>query len=120
MNSSLRLALFLIGSLPILPACTITSTVAGEELPASALESLQRGVSTEADVLRALGPPADLGRLQTGLIFVYRLTEESLQSLSISYSIGSGGYTGEVKRPGTLVVFFDRKGVVTGWGLSRI
>lgn len=103
----------------LLPACSVVSISAGDRLPADALRALQPGVSTQADAIRELGPPGDVGQLRFATIFVYRLTEESAESLQLSFQISSAGYTDEERRFGALAVFFDRKGVLTGWGLSQ-
>lgn len=102
-----------------LPACTFVSVAAGEHLPARSLASLEPGVSTQADVIRELGPPGDVGHLRFATVFVYRLTLESVQALEISVQVASAGYQEEDRRFGALAVFFDRKGVLTGWGLSQ-
>lgn len=105
-------------TLPFVGACTITNAVVGDDLPDAALQAIEPGRSTESDVIREVGPPSDVAPLETGSIFVYRLTEENTRSLQLSYGYASGGYTGEQRRFGAVVIFFDHKGVVTGWGLS--
>ncbi len=101
-----------------LPACTIVHVRAGDELPADRLESLTAGVSTQADVIREIGPPTDVGNLMKGSVFVYRLTEGSAQALEIGFAAAIAGYQNERRTYWALVVVFDREGVVSGWGLS--
>lgn len=105
--------------LVLLPACSFVSATSGDDLPAAALDSLQAGVSTEDDVIRLVGPPGEVARLSGGSLFVYRLTKEASRTLEISYAVATGGYHGDRRRFGALVILFDRKGIVTGWGLSH-
>ncbi len=112
-----RVAAALLG-LAILPACAITDYTAGQELRPAALSGLLPGQSTQADVLRELGPPDDLAELLYGSIWVYRLVEGDESLLEIAVYQGSAGITRTASRWTSLAVIFDRKGTLSAMGLA--
>lgn len=94
------------------PGCTLTDVSVGEDIPAKAVQDLEPGVSTLADVVRDVGPPHEVAHLRYGSVFIYRLTEEAGESLNISLVLAEFGYSGEDRRPGVMLVQFDRKGTL--------
>jgi hypothetical protein len=96
----------------LLSGCALTDVSVGEDIRAKAVPELEPGVSTMADVVRDVGPPHEVAHLRYGSVFVYRLTEEVGESLNISLVLAEFGYAGEDRRPGVMLVQFDRKGTL--------
>ena len=65
----------------VLSACSFSRGTLGDELPDSAIQSIQKGVSTRADVVAALGAPDRVVRAEGGEIFQYYRYDAKVGSL---------------------------------------
>lgn len=115
MRVTLRLLLPL---LLISASCTVARQTIGRQLPA-ALDDLQIGISTKADALALLGPPASVRRQFDGDLLFYRRDVVNswgilLVPLLPIYSHWEGEASSDI-----LALLFDHRGVLAGIGLTR-
>jgi outer membrane protein assembly factor BamE (lipoprotein component of BamABCDE complex) len=110
--------------LPLLPlvlaacvGCTISREYDGQQLGPEQLEALAN-VETKAEVLEQVGPPEDMGLLQDGSVFIYRFRREALENLNLQFFRATFDYESTDRRTDRLVVLFDKRGQVTGYGLD--
>ena len=111
---ALLAALLILAGLGI--GCSIRQEYGGSPLPVDDLPLLKRGM-TKADVLTLLGPPDGLGLRLKGSVFIYRYAKGEEAGLQISAYQASLSYDTSDNRMDRVVVFFDKKGVVTEFGI---
>ena len=103
--------------------CTIGRVRRGAPVPVRPDAVLSVGTSTKADVLRELGAPDTVQRQWDGDLFAYRYHAEDLERLDIAWPYGVDvdvfSWYDIDERHDTLLVFFDREGVVRAMGLPR-
>jgi len=103
------LALALCG---LLGGCFLTRTTVNEPLPVAAVEGLQVGTSSSADVLEALGAPTDV--IQLGSKSAWRYDFGASKRAAFSILIVS--FLNEDTRADRVWVFFDEAGVLSNIG----
>ncbi len=81
-------------------------------MPADLVARLEQGMSKVA-VLELLGPPDTVGLRLQGSVFIYRYHNESDKGLKLSLVRASFQYETSDRRTARLVVFFDKKGLIT-------
>ncbi len=103
--------------------CTIGRYVRFEPIPEAPEEVLVAGKTTKADVLRELGAPTEIHRQWDGDLFMYRYVRRNIATLDIAEPYVTRQslfvYDSKSERHDRLAVFFDRQGVVQGFGVSR-
>lgn len=78
------------------------------------LPSFEAGITTQSDVLQALGPPSQLIRLEDGSVFYY-LTEESGETTFLLFIYN---HTRSRTRYDRAIFFFDGEGKLTEFATS--
>jgi hypothetical protein len=106
--------LFLAASLAFLPACAFARTSENRPLDEGALRALQPGVSSAADVVRALGAPVDVVQLGTRSAYRYQFTSSKRAALFLLVL----GFYNQDTRADRAWVFFDANGVLTHVGAT--
>ncbi|MFO7871531.1 MAG: outer membrane protein assembly factor BamE [Kiritimatiellia bacterium] len=81
-------------------------------MPADSVGMLEKGMS-KAEVLELLGPPDTVGLRLEGSVFIYRYHNEEGKGLDVSATPGSFEYETLNRQTDRVVVFFDKKGIVT-------
>jgi hypothetical protein len=106
----------LLGLLVLMAACSRTDSTAGvENLWRSDAFQVTEGVTTEADVLEALGPPSQIINLENGTVFYYlREAFRSDRLLLIIYN-----KTKRTTRYDRAIFFFDRNGLLRNASFSQ-
>lgn len=105
--------------LALLPqvGCTIGREFVGGQLGVQQLEQLGR-LETKAEVLEVLGPPNDMGLQLRESVFLYRVRREEAENLNLSFFRASFDYQQVDRRTDRLIVFFDKQGRITRYGLD--
>lgn len=109
----LLLCLLLLG----LSGCTIGREYVGGQLGRAQLEQLAK-LETKGEVLETLGPPNDMGLQLRESVFLYRVRREAAENLNLSFFRASFDYEQIDRRTDRLIVFFDKRGRVTRYGLD--
>jgi len=103
--------------------CVITREYLGNDLPIVADGELVPGITTKADVLRKVGPPDRIARMYSGDVFVYAFIRRNGNSLILSEPVITHltffEYHREQEKSDSLVVMFDRAGVLVSVGLQH-
>ncbi|HBP17252.1 MAG TPA: hypothetical protein DEA08_05565 [Planctomycetes bacterium] len=97
--------------------CTIGREYVGGQLGEQQLEQLAT-LHTKAEVLEVLGPPNDMGLQLRESVFLYRVQREAAENLNLSFFRASFDYQQIDRRTDRLIVFFDKGGRVTRYGLD--
>lgn len=87
-------------------------------MPSEQYQRLQPGMS-KAQVLDLLGPPDSAGLRLRGTVFVYRYQDQGDMGIQVSLFRASFAYDRSDRRTERLVVFFDKKGLVTEFAKDR-
>jgi outer membrane protein assembly factor BamE (lipoprotein component of BamABCDE complex) len=87
----------------------------GTPLDEEAVRLVRPGM-TKAEVLELLGPPDTPGLRLDGTVFIYRYQDEGERGLRLSLMQASVKYESTDRLTHRVVVFFDKKGIVTGVG----
>jgi len=111
-----RLAAALLAAAAV-AGCTISTEHGGGLLTPAQLERLAAS-GTKAEVLERVGPPVDVGLQLDGSVFIYRSRREELENLNLSFFQVTFDYETIDRRTDRLVVFFDKTGRKTGYGLD--
>lgn len=93
-------------------ACGIIKTqqiTRGHDILATDVSQIKKGVSTEKDILRLLGPPTKARETADGKEFFYEYAKSGGPQWNLLISVGGGTATK------TLLVWFDKNGVVTDY-----
>lgn len=104
-------------ALSLLAGCTIGREFVGGQLGKQQLEQL-RELRTKAEVLEVLGPPNDMGLQLRESVFLYRVRREAAENLNLSFFRASFDYEQIDRRTDRLIVFFDKQGGITRYGLD--
>ena len=102
----------------LLCACTLKRDFVGAPKSTEAVRLIRTGM-TKADVLEIIGPPDAMGLRLDGSVFIYRYRDAGGEGLKVSIMQASIAYEASRRRTSRVVVFFDKKGYVTGIGGSR-
>lgn len=108
------LALILVASL--IGACGIvkTQTVSrGIDIEKSDVREIVKGETTEKEIIMLFGPPTKVRDLDDGKQFFYEYTKVGGVQWNLLISVGGSTTTK------TLLVWFDKKGVVTDYAYKR-
>jgi len=89
----------------------------GGQLGAEQLEQLSE-LESKAEVLEVLGPPNDMGLQLRESVFLYRVRREAAENLNLSFFRASFDYEQIDRRTDRLIVFFDKQGRITRYGLD--
>lgn len=101
----------------VLAGCTITREYQGGELGLIELTRLRRA-QTKAEVLTQVGPPDEVGLQLEGSVFIYRVRREDYENLNLNVFQATFDYEETDRRTDRMVVFFDKDGNKTGFGLD--
>ena len=112
MRRFLLALLLLLGS-----GCTIAREFEGGSLSERHLLRL-KGLKTKAAVLTELGPPNLIGLQLNESVFLYRFRREENENLNVALFQASFDYDQVDRRVDRLIVFFDKRGRVTRYGLD--
>lgn len=99
-----------------LAACGIISTqtaTRGHDISGSEVDQLQKGQSTEKDVLKLFGPPTKVRDTEEGKEFLYEYAKSGGLKWNLLFSVGGGT---EQK---SLLVWLDKNGVVTDYAFKQ-
>ena len=99
-----------------LPGCGIIKTqsaIRGHNIASGDVNSIQKGTSTEKDILKLFGPPTKVRDTEEGKEYFYEYAKTGGFQWNLVFSIG-GSTT--VK---TLIVWLDKKGVVTDYAFKK-
>ncbi len=110
-NNVLRLASFFLIAF-LITACGIVRTQKisrGLDIATSDVNSIQKGVTTDKEVMKLFGPPTKVRDTAEGQQFFYEYTKSGGPQLNLVVSVGGGTLTK------TLMVWFDKQGVVTDY-----
>jgi outer membrane protein assembly factor BamE (lipoprotein component of BamABCDE complex) len=106
-----------------LSACTIGRRYTGVEIRDDPTARIQPGSTTRAEVLAIFGPPDRILRQTTGDVFVYRFERRNSTSFTLEEPIVTDmeifSWNKVQEKSDQLTVFFDREGIVTGFGYRR-
>ena len=98
--------------------CSIGQEWVGSPLPEEQFQLLRQGMS-KVEVLGLLGPPDTAGLRLNGSVFIYRYQSSDDMGIELSAFRTSVQYDRSDRRTDRLVVFFDKKGVVTEFVRDR-
>ncbi|MCI0342593.1 MAG: hypothetical protein L0216_15870 [Planctomycetales bacterium] len=105
-----------------LAGCTIGRYERFEPIPADPETVLVPGKTTKAEVLAELGAPTEIHRQWDGDLFMYRYVRRNIATLEIAEPYVTRQslfvYDSKSERHDRLAVFFDRRGVVSGFGIT--
>ncbi len=73
------------------------------------VNSIQKGVTTDKEIMKMFGPPTKVRDTAEGPQFFYEYTKSGGPQLNLVVSVGGGTLTK------TLMVWFDKQGVVTDY-----
>ena len=107
-----------------LSACTtITHSSNGTPIHTGALQHLEKGRTTTAEVLQLLGPPQQIVRRRDGDLFLYQYeTVDGMQMRFIEPILTRTpffDYRQSFRKRDTLAVLFDKHGVVDTYGYAQ-
>ena len=114
---SARAALFVagLGVLSLTAGCTIRHVHAGNRVTAEQVAALAT-ITTKAEVLEQVGPPAAIELLPQGSVFLYRHVRSRGEGLEITAVQASFERSESDRRDETLRVEFDKQGRVVSYG----
>jgi len=109
--------LFLLSFVALVSGCANFKTVQGVSSPwdEDARQVWERGVTTQSQVLDAIGPPSQIIALHDGTVLYY-LRERGAGSAQIFILYNTGKLDVEYDRA---VFFFDSEGVLTDYSYSK-
>ncbi|MHC4778247.1 MAG: outer membrane protein assembly factor BamE domain-containing protein [Planctomycetota bacterium] len=87
-------------------------------MSAEAVHLVRTGM-TKADVLETIGPPDTMGLRLDGSVFIYRYRDSGGEGVNLSLMQASISYEASRKRTRRVVIFFDKKGIVSLVGGNR-
>ena len=100
----------------LLTGCGIISyqtTERGHHLAQSDVQGIVKGQTTERDVLKIFGPPSKMRDTDEGKEFLYEYDKSGGLRWNLGISVGGGT---AVK---TLIVWLDKKGIVTDYAFKQ-
>jgi outer membrane protein assembly factor BamE (lipoprotein component of BamABCDE complex) len=111
MKKSLKL-FALILAIAMSSACGVVTTqqmIRGHNISKGDVKKIQKGVTTEREVLGSFGPPSKVRDTEDGKEFLYEYTRNGGLRWNLIFSVGGGSATK------TLMVWLDKKGIVTDY-----
>jgi len=110
-NNVVRLASFFLIAF-LITACGIVRTQKisrGLDILTSDVNSIEKGKTTDKEIMKKFGPPTKVRDTAEGQQFFYEYTKSGGPQLNLVVSVGGGTLTK------TLMVWFDKQGVVTDY-----
>jgi len=98
-----------------LSGCAFSRLHAGIPFAASDVAAIRTGMA-KATVLERLGPPDQVAPLPQGSAFVYYFAAQRAAELRLTFFPAAFDYDREHNLEDTLMVLFDRNGLVSGVG----
>ena len=99
----------------LLTGCNIISTQSetrGHNIRGSEVGQIQKGVSTEKDVLKLFGPPTKVRDTEKGKEYLYEYAKSGGLRWNLLFSVGGGS---SIK---TLLVWLNKEGVVEDYAFK--
>ena len=117
-------SLILIGFLMILfCSCSIGRVYMGSEIKNDPKEKIMIGSTTKGEILEMFGPPDRIQKQYDGDIFVYLYLRKNSSKLAIEEPYFTNftlfSYTKVQQKKDSLVILFDKDGVVKNYGFRR-
>lgn len=120
--AALLLALVALAA-PAAVGCTLTRVYRGTPIRMDAVGLIEAGVTTKGEVLTRLGAPDGIVRQFDGDIFVYRYVRRNTATLRLEEPVVTRleifSWTRSEQRHDSIVVLFDREGVVQQVGTAQ-
>jgi outer membrane protein assembly factor BamE (lipoprotein component of BamABCDE complex) len=103
--------------------CVIGRVYVGSEIPAELQDKIAVGATTKSEILRLYGPPDTVRRQYDGDLFVYQFLRRNFSSLNITEPVFTHltifSYSRVQQKDDSLVILFDKDGVVKNFGYHR-
>ena len=103
--------------------CVLGRVYVGSEIPADLQDKIAVGATTKSEVLRLYGPPDTIRRQYDGDVFVYRYLRRNFSILNITEPVFTRltifSYSRVQQKDDSLVILFDKDGVVRNFGYHR-
>ncbi len=103
--------------------CTIGRIYMGSEIRNDPKEKIKIGSTTKADILETFGPPERIQMQYDGDIFVYAYLRKNSSKFSLTEPYFTKltiiQYTRTQQKNDSLVILFDKDGVVKNYGFNR-
>ena len=103
--------------------CTIGRIYMGSELRNDPKEKIKIGSTTKAEILETFGPPERIQMQYDGDIFVYAYLRKNSSKLTLTEPYFTKltilQYTRTQQKNDSLVILFDKDGVVKNYGFNR-
>lgn len=121
-NSSRKLAP-IISLVMLLSSCTVGRVYVGTEIMENPDTRIVIGSTTKSDILGIYGPPGRVQRQYDGDLFIYSYFRKNSSSLNIEEPVVTDltifTYTRVQQKKDSLVILFDKDGVVKNYGFYR-
>jgi len=103
--------------------CTIGRIYKGSEIKHDPNEKIKIGSTTKGEILETFGPPVRIQRQFDGDVFVYAYLQKNSSVLNIEEPYFTNftifQYTREQQKTDSLVILFDKDGVVKNFGFQK-
>ena len=103
--------------------CTIGRIYKGSEIKLDPNEEITIGSTTKGEILEIFGPPVRIQRQFDGDVFVYAFLQKNSSVLTIEEPYFTNftifQYSREQQKADSLVILFDKEGVVKNFGFKR-
>ena len=103
--------------------CTIGRIYKGSEIRYDPNEKIKIGSTTKGEILEIFGPPVRIQRQFDGDVFVYAFLQKNSSVLTIEEPYFTNftifQYSREQQKADSLVILFDKEGVVKNFGFKR-
>jgi outer membrane protein assembly factor BamE (lipoprotein component of BamABCDE complex) len=103
--------------------CTIGRIYKGSEIKFDPNEKITIGSTTKGEILEIFGPPIRIQKQFDGDVFVYAFLQRNSSVLTIKEPYFTRStyfqYTREQQKADSLVILFDKNGVVKNFGFRR-
>ncbi|MEK7486510.1 MAG: hypothetical protein AABZ60_19475 [Planctomycetota bacterium] len=107
-------------------SCSIGRIYKGTPVAMDLVASIQKGKTMKGDILTLFGAPSQILSQTDGDIFIYEYKRENSTELEISSPLVAVGgsvtfftYTKNDSKSDSLVILFDRAGIVTSFGYTN-
>jgi outer membrane protein assembly factor BamE (lipoprotein component of BamABCDE complex) len=123
MSCSRILILFTVLLMILAGGCTIGRVYIGSEIKHDPKEKIQNGVTTKSQILEIFGPPDLVQRQFDGDVFLYAYLRKNSTKFYIEEpyitNLTIFSYSRIQQKKDSLVVLFDKEGVVKNYGYQR-
>ncbi len=103
--------------------CTIGRMYVGSEIKDDLQDKIAVGATTKSDILSIYGPPDTVHRQYDGDVFIYRYFRRNTSALDLKEPIVTRltifSYSGVQQKDDSLLILFDKEGVVKSFGYHR-